>query len=284
MLQSRVSIYSVCIAALVLTSPLARAESTCPTCSVEIRIGGSAASFNSEIRLDSRLNEEAVGDVLDFEDDLNYSKDDSFLYSSFNWRFLDRHSINIIYTEYSRSASISSENDIRFSDDVLLSGALISTEVKSSVKDIEYIYEFYSEGATRLGASAGVYWSTREFNLRAEGIVDPDGDEAATLQLDYRKSAEVDVPLPTFGLHLDYQISPRWSIKSNIRILKIQIGHTEGSFRNFGAELDYEFTKNLLGGIAFTSRSVNISSSREQLTGELNWNYDGIDLFFISRF
>lgn len=264
----------------ILLSNAAHAGRFCSSCETEIKLGRSIANFSSEIRIDG----ETFGDTVDFEDDLGFSKEDKFAYASIEVKFAKRHRFNFIYSSYTRQASVSSSEDFRFGDDNLRASASINSESKSVVRDIEYSYDFYQRPKLDLAASLGLYWSSQEFELSAFGEVESDDSANETIQQNYRRTAQVDIPLPTLGLNLSYQLSHKWEFQAGIRAFKVEIENQEGRFRNLNAQVNYAISDNILLGFALTSRRLSVSASRDELEGKLKWSYHGADAFLIYRF
>jgi len=268
---------------LLLSSISSFASTLCDTCSYEFRLGASAASFNSQVRFDSVIDETAIGDNINLEDDLGVTKDDDFIYASLSWQFLDKHSVKIDYAEYTRSAQATSTRDYQFGQDLLLTGSYIDTEASTRIKDIAYTYDFYTKDRLNVGALFGVYWSTREFKISANGIV---VDEQGVNQqlIDYNRKAKVDIPLPTLGLTFGYQLSPDWELEANLRSLKVNMDNRTGNFTNLSTGLRYKLSDSTSMGLALTSRHLKVTSRRNELQGKINWAYQSADVFFVYQF
>jgi len=256
----------------------------CLKCGLEVKLGGSLIIFDTGIRIDAKVGDRTIGDSLDLEDDLNLSEDDNYFFGGLRWRFAERHSISLIYWNYQRDAVARSEKDFRFGEEVLLAGAFIATEIKVELKDIDYTYDFYVAEKLTLGGSLGIYWSTREFRLEAGGDIQVDGSKVISRELNYLQKAKLDIPLPTLGLRVDYQMTPKLAIVGSGRYLKVKINDQEGKFVNLKAGLQYAITDTVDIGLAANTLSFDATSERSNFRGEVGWSYSGADLFLIVVF
>jgi len=256
----------------------------CLQCGFEVKFGGSLVSFDSDIRIDAEAADTSIGDSLDLEDDLDFSEDDGYFFGGIRWRLAERHSVSLIYWNYQRDAATQSDDDFRFGEDVLLAGAFIAAEIKIELKDIEYTYDFFVADKLTLGGSLGIYWSTREFRLEADGDVQRDGSEVASRELNYQQKAKVDIPLPTLGLRVNYQITPKLAIVGSGRFLKVKVNDQEGEFVSLVAGLQYALSDRIGIGISASTLNFDVTSEKSIFRGEAGWSYSGADLFLVAGF
>ncbi len=125
-----------------------------------ISLGTSVSNFDTNIELNSKEFAQGIG--IDFEDDLDFDEQVTSGWLGGYWRFANRHRISFSYSPYKRTARHTLDTDIRINDQTIEAGALVKSNLKTSIYDINYMYSFYQSSDWEISLTGGIY---RKLNL-----------------------------------------------------------------------------------------------------------------------
>ena len=83
-----------------------------------------------------------------------------------------------------------------------------------------------------------------------------------------------------FGLRGEYSFSEKWSFRASGEIFIYESGDYDGSLYDFYAGVDYRLFEHVAVGIGINTVRMDIGVTKPNLTGDLDWRYEGGLLFF----
>jgi hypothetical protein len=239
-----------------------------------IGLGWVFNSFGTDLRID---NQSSRGSNVNLRDDFGTDKDESSYWTSLEWRFAQRHRIGVNVSTFKLNGTRTATRDIQIGDETFPAGATLTSELKIQIIPITYSYSLFKSDQDEFAVTAGVHWSSIKF--KASGSVAVAGGDANA-----DVTADVDAPLPLFGLRYDHHFSQRWSMGLQGAFFKIKIGNVEGDLWSARADAEYRFSKHFGLGLAVEGFEVDIDSSGSSWQGTINYRYWGPQVYLKARF
>jgi len=218
----------------------------------------------TDTRLDSSLG--APGSDVDMEEILGLDKTDSVFRMDGVFRFAPKHQINISAFDLSRSSTARLLQDIEWRDTMFVVGTEMDSDFDLSIYKIDYTWRFMQRDQGYFGATAGLYIA--DFNIGITGSL-----------LGQQEVGGATAPLPVIGFRGEYDFSERWSFRADAEIFFFEYGDFDGSLHDVYAGLDYSFSEHVALGIGINSVKMDLGVTKTDLSGRLDWRYEGALLF-----
>jgi len=237
-------------------------------------LGGFIANTSTDISLGSGL-----GVTVSVEDLLGLDSTESVARAGFFWRFTDnrRHRFDFDWFAFRRDGSTTIGQDFPIKDEdgneiTIPAGSQVTSKFNFDIYRAGYSYSFFQDDRIDLAFSVGLYVMPIEFGLNAAGVINVDDTVRFT------------APLPTFGLRMDFAITPKWFIRTNVEVFYLEIQEFTGTIYESGAALEYIPWKHLGFGLGFNTFSLDIEADGEDypgidFKGELGFRYTGLLLY-----
>jgi len=245
-------------------APAAHADALNDTYSLSL--GTFFLTTNTTVRVDGNGIE---GTPVNLEQGLGITNHQSFRLDGY-WRFLTRHKIRVMYFNQDRSASRTIDTQIEFQGETFPVNSNVSTSLDTRVIEVVYEYAFLRGERYELSGSAGLHNLTFELALSATG---------GTLNASKSARADVDGPLPVFGLHYVYQLNPQVNFDLMGQFFKLKYQQYDGSLQDYTASVVYMPWKNFGIGAGWNEFITNVNVDRTSFNGNLNWRYGGLRVF-----
>lgn len=245
--------------------------------SFELQFGGSVAVMDSAVRVGKKGH---LGTEIDLEDDFKFDETVRVGRIDGHWRFKPNHRIRFSYIPLSRTAKTLIDEDFEIEGNVIKVGATIDSKFSTYIYDIDYMYSVFKSPNAELGLSAGLHWISIDFELKASGLIDIEGnDQNIVFDENYQSNESVEAPLPLFGLSLNQAMTPNWHIRSSMRYLDLSIDDYDGRLVSLAFGSDYYFTDNVGIGGAFSLFSMRLDTDDDDTQGKFEWSYSGFQVY-----
>ncbi|MCJ7542723.1 MAG: outer membrane beta-barrel protein, partial [Desulfobacterales bacterium] len=220
-----------------------------------------------------------VGLTVNVEDLLGLDGTSNVFRIDGSWRFTDnrRHRFDLTWFSFHRDGSKTVGQDFTIEDEDgnpidILAGTQVTSKFNLDIYRGRYSYSFFQDDRMDLAFSIGVYVMPIEIGLNATGLVSAD------------ETARFTAPLPTFGLRMDFAITPKWFLRSNFEIFYVEIKEFTGTLYESNVAIEYIPWKHLGFGLAGNVFSLSIEADGEDypgidFKGELDFRYSGL-LFY----
>ncbi len=152
-------------------------------------------------------------------------------------------------------------------DDVIYNaGETLTSEINYTLYKVGYGYSFYRSSKVELSFSAGL-------NITSYDLKFNDGTTKV-------ESADVTAPLPMFGLHMGYAITPKWSIEYVTEAFFIDIEDTfSGSLLSYELSTEYKLFKHFAIGAGVARLSTDVELDDDGWKGTVSDSYRGYRVF-----
>jgi hypothetical protein len=237
-------------------------------------LGYFIANTNTDISLGSGL-----GLTVSVEDLLGLDSTDSVFRVGGSWRFTDnrRHRLDLDWFSFRRDGSTTIGQDFPIKDDdgneiTIPAGSQVTSKFNFDIYRAGYSYSFFQDDRMDLAFSVGLYVMPIEIGLNASGLINVNETERFT------------APLPTFGLRMDFALTPKWFIRSNFDIFYLEIKEFTGTIYESGVAIEYIPWKHLGFGLGFNTFNFEIEADGEDypgidFKGEISFRYTGLLLY-----
>ncbi|MEM9801674.1 MAG: hypothetical protein AAGA20_15210 [Planctomycetota bacterium] len=258
--------------ALGMSSVDATANGETPWRRFGLAAGGVLAGVDSSVR----LGLQGVGVEVDLEDALDLDSSTTTLRAELFWRYTEnkRHRVDLSWVDVRRNSSTELGRDIDLGNGTTLPlGSQVSTTLNLSILALQYSYSFFQDERFDLALSGGLYITPIDFSIRASG--------ASEISEDF----DVAAPLPVVGLRMDFALTPRWSLRSDLSVFYLEIADYTGSIVNWISGVEYQAWDHVALGLAVDSFSVGVDQEGTtdfpgvDQAGSVNFDYLGLFMY-----
>ncbi len=213
------------------------------------------------------LSSTGAGVGISFDKDLGGETTDSVTRIDGYYRFNDRHRLEFGSFTVDRHGETFATLTI---GDEMLTGT-ITSNIKYTITKVGYAYSFYHSPQVELSLAAGLNITDYDISYSDSfGSGDVNG---------------VTVPLPLFGLHMTYAISPKWSVRYLSEAFFIDIEDTlKGTLLNSELGIEYKAFKNFAIGAGITRVSIDFEVDDDDWQGDFNDSHRGYLLYGLLYF
>lgn len=230
-----------------------------------LSLGAFITDSDSVTRLD--VSGETRGTPVDLETDLGLDASDSVFRVDGYYRFNDRHRIDFSAFDLSRSATTQIEREIDWQDAIFPISASVNSNFDLNIYKLAYTYSIILREKGYVGLTAGLYIADIGMRLSAANIAN-------------REGGDVTAPLPVVGVRGEYQLSEKWSFRASGEFFYLEYQDFDGSLTDLYAGVDYQLFEHVAIGLGLNSVRMNVGVESNDLNGDLDWQYDGVLLFF----
>ncbi len=250
---------------LVLTlAPLAVAEELGSE-RFAISLGAFITDRDTQTRVDS--NTLGRGTTIVLEDDLGLDSSQTVFRIDAHVRIAERHRLDFSVFDLSRDSTWTIDQNIQFGDEVFLVDTTIDSNFDLDIYKIAYTYSIWWTEQGFLGIDAGIHVADVVESLSAPS--------AAQFQLQ-----SVTAPLPVIGIRGEYYFTPKLMLAGAAEYFALEYNDYGGRLVDIYLGMDYKVMDNLGLGVAYNYVTVNIDAAKSELSGGLDWGYDGFLVYF----
>lgn len=234
-----------------------------------IDVGVFFPAFDSKVRLDA--NEFDLGDEIDFEDDLKLDKNLTVFRIDGYFRITKRNRVRAAHYRFRRDNTLRLETELEYGDTVFPIDISVDVLGKNTITEFSYMYSILQR--ERLELSAMVGFHIMSFLSRI-----------TSSDLTLGESGDITAPLPVFGAHFRYLITPEFQAEVAAQWFGIEVGDFGGSLTNLNASGKYFFHEYIGAGLGVNQFNMKIDLTSKDFHGKVRWKYTGLQLFATVRY
>jgi len=193
-----------------------------------------------------------------------------------SWRFTKnrKHRIDLAWIDLSRTGSKTLQQDLDLGNgNIIPAGSGVKSSFDLNIIKTEYSYSFFQDERFDLAAAAGLYVMPMDFSLSASGFST------------YSDSVRTTAPLPLVGLRMDFLLTPKWYLRSDLSLFYLEYEDYTGSMRDFTGAVEYKPWEHFALGFGVNSFGFNVEHTGSSsvpgvnFTGEVDFGYTGVMLY-----
>ncbi|MBC7522217.1 MAG: hypothetical protein H7268_14145 [Sandarakinorhabdus sp.] len=199
------------------------------------------------------------------------------------WRVGSRHRISGLYFTSRKICALSFNQSVIVGDETLVPPTTLDSKTKNHFIFATYESLFVKNDIVEitglLGAYADKFSAELQGNATAKNI---NGTTTISKAVDYTPS--VTVPMPLIGASINWFATRKLSVGAQLSGLKAKIGDVDRSVFVAGATVEYIFTRNIGGGLAYMHTSANVGVTKTSFAGHVDWKNDNFLLYALFKF
>jgi hypothetical protein len=244
-----------CVSLLAISSTLAADDSE-----FSLSLGVFITDRNSTTRLDASVG--TPGTPVDLEKELGLDKSDTVFRLDGYYRFNDKHRIDFSAFDLSRTSSKAIDTEIDWGGTTYPINTTLAGEFDLKVYKLAYTYSIMRREKGYLGLTGGLYVADIGTRLSAEGVGATEG-------------GGITAPLPVVGLRGEYRLSEKWTFRAGGELFALEYDAFDGSLVDLYAGVDYQLFDHAALGFGLNSVRIDVGVEDADLTGNIDWRYDG---------
>jgi hypothetical protein len=229
------------------------------------------SAFFPNVDTQLRIDEQGgpAGTEIDFERDLRLSRRkvlpavSAGIWLSRNWALFGE------FYQVSRSQNATLSEEIVFDGDVFPANADVTGRFSSQVFRVGARHSIHRDANTEVDLSLGAHVTAFEAGI--EGEIQAGGTAAQTA----RRRREVLAPLPTIGLYLRQEVSPRVDLSLQADAFKLKFDGVEGRIINFEASASYRLGQSLALRAAYRQIDYRLTVQKDEWSGRATYSFSG---------
>ncbi len=242
-------------------------ESGSPWEKWSLSLGGFAASLSNDVRIGTP----GVGAEIDLEEALGLESSDTVFRVDAAYRFGSsrRHRMDFTWFDLSREATRTLTQDINIDGTTYPVGTTVDSEFDLAFYNVRYSYSFLQDDRVDFAGSVGLHVTDIGLTVRAAGI-GAAGDS-------------VTAPLPLIGGRLDVALTEKWTMRSSVELMYVEVGDFKGQISDVLLAAEYRAWKNFAIGAGLNAvriaLDVDDDSSGVSFEGSVHSDFVGL-LFY----
>ena len=229
-----------------------------------IQAGAFWAKANTHIRFDA--DNGRLGTELNLESDLGLTDSATTPDIQFLWRFNPRHAMEFSYVSLKRDGSRNAQFNINWGDVTFPVNTTINSRFDSDVYRLSYRWSPVNENGNELALLLGVHWT----NFKA-ALHTPSGT--------ITDEADVNFPLPTFGVRGSAAFSQNWRVTGFGQFLKLKVGDYDGELLNGAVAVEWAFMQHAYAGLGYNYYKYKVTAEKDGAKGKFDFRFDGPALY-----
>ncbi|HEY5810597.1 MAG TPA: hypothetical protein VIT67_21690, partial [Povalibacter sp.] len=190
-----------------------------------------------------------------------------------------RHKLRLMYFDSSRSSSEHFSEEVDFADTTFPVNLEIGMKFQFEIAELAYEYDFLRRDNYEVGASIGVHYV--DFLTRLTGKLGAGNSNASgTLE----EQVHTQAPLPVVGLFGNWRIGRDFYLQAHAQYFQLKLGEYDGRLLDYQAALVWQLSDHLALGTAYNLFDTRLAVDRDDFQGNLDWQYDGAQLFVRTLF
>lgn len=209
-----------------------------------------------------------LGTVIDYSRDLGGEDSATIPRIDAYYRFNERHRINFTSFSISRQGvrTVEVNPPITIGDETF-SGETVYSDIKYTLYKVGYGYSFYRSSEIELTITAGL-------NITSYDLKFSDSNNNTA------ESAGFTAPLPMFGLHMGYAITPKWSVNYIAETFFLDFeDKVRGALLSYELNTEYKLFDNFAIGAGFSRLGTSVEVNSSDWKGKVSDTYRGITVF-----
>jgi hypothetical protein len=233
-----------------------------------VRGGAYFASADTQVRLDA--TDGSVGTDIDFEDDLDLDDDETLLLLGFDWRFAQRHRLELEYFELNRGGFQTLQGTIDFGDETFPFETEVASFFNTDILRAGYTYSIIMDETKELALGIGFHITDLAMGIRDEE--------------DSSEFSDVTAPLPVIGVEGAWGFAPKWSIYGRLQVFRLEVGGYEGSIDHLAVRLEHQTFRYIGFGLGYDFFELDVDIDDSEWRGFANYQFQGPTLYVRASF
>ncbi len=223
------------------------------------------------IRVNGSLDD--INLPIDFDEQLNLTKNDTTVAFDFGWRFSDRWSVLTQYFESHDGTSVALQQDLEWGDITFGAGSGVGAGQDFRVVRVFFGRTFDSNERHDFGIGAGFHWMEISAYIEGNAIINgvPSGIR--------RESVAAEAPLPNVGVWYDFSISPRWAIRGRIDWISASVDEYSGHLTNISLGVNYRMLERFGLGLNYNFLELDVDVTKSNWRGQVVTRFSGLYAF-----
>lgn len=235
-----------------------------------------AVDASTDVSLDGSAGER--GTKINWEDTFGGGTLTRFRVDA-QWRFAERHKLQAMWFSSSRSDTTTLERDIDWGGDTYPVDAKVKGQLDYDIYLLTYEYGFMRRPTYELSASIGAYYASWDAQLSAD--FQAPGDPQS---VKHHGDANLSAPLPVLGLHGEWVLPYDFSIDVSGRWFYLSVNQYSGNLQDYVMTLTWQPRAWLGLGVGYDWFMAHGDVDQSDFRGSLDWNFDGLMLFYRASF
>ena len=229
-----------------------------------VSLGVFITDRDSETRVDASGG--LGGTPVDLEKELGLDNSDTVFRLDGYYRLNNKHRIDFSAFDLSRTSTKVIDTEIDWGDTIYPINTTVSGDFDLRIYKLAYTYSIMSRDKGYLGLTGGLYVADIGTRLSAEGIGE-------------RQGGGITAPLPVIGLRGEYRFSEKWTLRASGEFFALEYDAFDGSLVDLYAGIDYQLFEHVALGLGLNSVQMDVGVEDADLSGNLDWRYNGGLLF-----
>lgn len=242
-----------------------------------------AGALLSDFTTTARLDGPTGGTAVSLEDDAGLDDDQTAFRGRLQWRFANRHRLQIGFYEFDRDATRDIDRTIVVStEDQTLEfdvGATLSTTFDWRLIPVSYAYSFVLDDKLEVAASIGLHWVDATVGFEGRAFVDGE-----TVARGAAESEAASAPLPVVGAELNYALTPRWIVGARAQYFSLDYDDYSGDLTDIRIVTEYRLADRVGLGIGYTWFDVSFDEEQDPYRLDIDYEHDGLEAYVNFRF
>lgn len=219
-----------------------------------------------------------LGTTVDLTNTLGVRNSTDALRIDTLYRFNDRHAIGFSWYRVGLSGDKTLNQQIQVRDNIIQAGAATETSLSFNIWRLFYDYSFYRTDKAELAFSPGLYMMETKFHFNGQGTITPPGG-VATSGSTAIVDTQLTVPLPSLGLIVNYNITPKLQFQSRYDFFYLTIGQYQGAMFEFYGGLEYRIVQHFALGAAYDRLQAGLRGDEPKNGFNVNFSYNLLYLY-----
>jgi hypothetical protein len=220
----------------------------------------------SSTKVQVGANGAADGTDIDFQKDLGFGASVATFLANFQWRISRRSRINLAYFNMNRTATHTLQKDINFNDQTYPVDASVNSYFNTSIYQFSYGYAIIEKPTYEVGVLIGAHTIGAKTGIALNGM-----NTGASKDNNFGFTA----PLPDLGVWGGYAFSNRLAVNLDFDYLSLTINKINGRLIAYNLVFSYKLLRQLDISLAYTGLNFNVKTTKNDVTGDFKWGYNG---------
>jgi hypothetical protein len=150
------------------------------------------------------------------------------------------------------------DRQIEIGGNTINANASVHADLNVNLYRFLYNWSFYRSDKVELALSPGFYVAATKFDLTAQGNIRLPNNQPSTSTA---VNENLTLPLPSFGVLLNYNIMPRLQFQLRTDFFYLQIADYEGVMFEYYAGLEYRLFKHFAVGAAYDRLATGLQDT-----------------------
>ncbi|MFT5501813.1 MAG: hypothetical protein ACI88G_001952 [Woeseiaceae bacterium] len=216
---------------------------------------------------------------IDFDDELDLSKNDETVSLNFGWRIGRHWKFSAQYFRTNDSFGATLQEDVEWGDNVFPVGGDVTggqdfTLVRSLIG-----YEFNASDKHAFGIGGGLHWLEIGVFIEGDFLLGGPGGPV----VNDRESVSAKGVLPNIGAWYRYSLTQKWVLTARYDWLSVAVGDYDGRLVNASAGVNYQMFDHFGVGLNYNYFELDVGVSSTDWVGTALTSYKGV-FFYLSAY